>query len=228
MSTGRRDGEGDWVAMPDAARRTRKDEQSEATRAALLAAARQLFTEHGFTGTGTEQIVRTAGVTRGALYHHYRDKEALFRAVFEQIETELVARVMKDAMKENEPFARMQRGFDSFLDACLEPHVQRIVLLEGPTVLGWDAWHEIDEAYMFGITRGGIDEAIAAGAIEPQPSDALAHLLLAAASTAGLVVARDADPRRARATMGASLQRLLEGLRVKPDPPRRPKAAPRR
>ena len=201
-------------------RRSRKDEQAEATRSALLAAARRLFTDHGFAGTGTEQIVRTAGVTRGALYHHFRDKEDLFRAVFEVIEAEIAARVMRDAMKEPDPFARMQRGFDSFLDACLEPDVQRIVLLEGPTVLGWERWHEIDQAYMFGITKNGLDEAIAAGQIAEQPSDALAHLLLGAGSSAALVVARDRHPRRARATMGASVQRLLEGLKA-PAKPRR-------
>jgi AcrR family transcriptional regulator len=193
--------------------RTKKARQSETTRAALISAARELFAEQGFSETSTEQIVKRAGVTRGALYHHYRDKEDLFRAVFETIEAELAERLLKAATRADEPVEQIQRGFAAFLDACLEPAIQRIVLIEGPTVLGWDQWQAIDARYMSGLICGGLNQAIATGAIDAQPTEPLAHLLLGAASQAGLALARDKHPRRARATTGASLERLIEGLR---------------
>ena len=193
--------------------RSRKAEQSEATRAALVAAARELFATKGFTETSTEEIVQRAQVTRGALYHHYRDKEDLFRAVFEEIETEMARRTMKAALKGSSPLERIQLGFADYLDACLEPAVQRIVLIEGPSVLGWDQWHEIDVCLLFAPVETGLKEAMAASEIDDQPADALAHLLFGAASQASLVVARAAKPRKARAEAGAALHRLIEGLR---------------
>jgi AcrR family transcriptional regulator len=192
--------------------RTRKAEQSEVTRAALVAVARQLFAQQGFADTSVEQIVRTAHVTRGALYHHYRDKHDLFRAVFESVEQELVERLLRAAARTDDPLDRIQRGFDAFLDACLEPAVQRIILIEGPSVLGWDEWQAIDARYMFGLIDAGLRQAIEAGAIDEQPTEPLAHLLLGAASQAGLTVARDRHPRRARAATGESLRRLIAGL----------------
>jgi AcrR family transcriptional regulator len=199
--------------MTDERPRTKKAEQSESTRAALIAAARELFAELGFAATSTEQIVQRANVTRGALYHHYRDKEDLFRAVFEQLEQELVDRLLHASTKSDEPLEQMQLGFAAFLDACLDREVQQVVLIEGPSVLGWEQWQAIDARYMFGLVDLGLRQAIEAGAIDEQPTEPLAHLLLGAASQAGLVVARHPRPRQARTQAGAALQRLLDGLR---------------
>jgi AcrR family transcriptional regulator len=192
-----------------------KAEQSEATKTALIGAARRLFTEHGFAGTSTEQIVAAANVTRGALYHHYRDKEDLFRAVFEELEGELAERVLRVALRGADPLARLKAGFDAFLEASLEPAVQRIVLLEGPSVLGWETWHEIDERHMFGLIDGGLREAMEAGMLDEQPTGALAHLLMGAAAQAALTVARAPRPRKARQNAGAALARLIDGLAVR-------------
>ena len=201
--------------MAEIPARSRKAEQSEATRAALVAAARELFASKGFAETSTEEIVQGAQVTRGALYHHYRDKEDLFRAVVEEIEEELTRRTLKAAARGSTPLERIQLGFADYLDACLEPAVQRICLIEGPSVLGWDKWLEIDERYMFTPVETGLRQAIDAAEIDDQPTDTLAHLLFGAASQAALVVARASKPRKARASAGAALHRLIEGLRVR-------------
>jgi AcrR family transcriptional regulator len=199
--------------MSEPGTRTSKAERSEATRAALIAAARELFAGQGFAATGTEQIVRRARVTRGALYHHFRSKEDLFRAVFETIEAELAERLVAAAMRVRDPLRRLQRGFSAFLDACLEPDVRQIVLIDGPAVLGWETWLELDVRHMVGLVEAGLQEAVAAGVIAEQPTVPLAHLLLGATSQAGMVVARDPAPERARTASARALTQLVEGLR---------------
>ena len=189
-------------------------EQGEVTRAALVAVARELFAERGFAGTATEEIVQRASVTRGALYHHFDGKDALFRAVFESIEEEIAAAVVQAAASVTDPVAQLTAGLDAFLDLCLEPAVQRIVLLEGPTVLGWETWHEIDTRYAFGLVLAAIEGGMAAGVIRSQPVEPLAHLVLGAVIQAGMVVARADDPAQARAEMRTAFDALLEGLRV--------------
>jgi AcrR family transcriptional regulator len=200
--------------MPGSSAKTSKAERSEATRAALLAAARELFAEQGFAATGTEQIVRRARVTRGALYHHFRNKEDLFRAVFEVIEAELAERLVAAALRSQDPLRRLQRGFSAFLDACLEPDVRQVVLIDGPAVLGYEEWLEIDARHMVGLVEAGLQEAVAAGVMADRPTAPLAHLLLGATSQAAMVVARDPDPGRARTASSRALAQLVEGLRT--------------
>src|ERR1700716_826624 len=111
-----------------AGRRTQA-ERRETTRAALLAAARELFAERGYADVGTEEIVQRAGVTRGALYHHFRGgKEDLFRAVLVEISAETARRVTRQALEQQDPWDALVVGIDAFLDACATPEVQRIVL----------------------------------------------------------------------------------------------------
>src|SRR6476620_523264 len=112
----------------------------EATRAALIAAARELFAARGYAGVGTEEIVQRAGVTRGALYHHFTGKDDLFRAVYERVEQELTQRIVTEVPLVGDPVAVLRGGTAVFLDACLEPEVQQICLLDAPAVLGYDEW----------------------------------------------------------------------------------------
>ncbi len=193
---------------------SRKAEQSDATRRELLSAARDLFTEHGYTATSTNEIADRAGVTRGALYHHFAAKDELFRAVFELLEAEIAERVAREALAGVYPLEQLRLGCRAFLDACLDPAVQRIVLLEGPGVLGWETWQEIEERYGYGLVATGVETAITAGVFEEQPVEPLAHVLFGALAQAGLVVARAGDPRGARTQMEAATDRLLDGLRV--------------
>ena len=191
-----------------------KAEQADATRTALGAAARQLFTERGYAATSTTEIVERAGVTRGALYHHFAAKEDLFRAVFEQLEDEVTKHVAKEALTSADPLEQLRRGTRAYLDACIDPAVQRVVLLEGPSVLGWQTWQEIEQRYGYGLVVTGVEAAIGAGLIAAQPVEPLAHVLFGALTEAGMVVARADDPGVARADMEAAMDRLLDGLRA--------------
>jgi AcrR family transcriptional regulator len=192
--------------------RSRKAEQSEATRAALLSAARELFSEHGYAGVGTEEIVRAAGVTRGALYHHFAGKKDLFRAVYEDVERELVEVIAAGAAGAENPLDVLRAGARAWLDACEDPAVQRITLLDAPSVLGWEEWREIGVKYGFGLIQGTLQAAIDAGQLPPQPVKPLAHLILGAIDEAGLVVARADDDGQTRREVGESVERFLEHL----------------
>jgi AcrR family transcriptional regulator len=193
---------------------SRKAEQSDATRSALLVAARRLFTDHGYAATSTNEIVERAGVTRGALYHHFPAKYDLFRAVFEQLEAELVDQVARVALAGSDALEQLRLGCGAFLDICLDPAVQRIVIVEGPAVLGWERWHEIEERYGHGLVVAGVAAAVDAGLVERQPVEPLANVLFGALAQAGMVVARSDDPGAARTDMETAMDRLLDGLRA--------------
>ena len=190
-----------------------KAAQSEATVAALTAAARVLFAERGYADVGTEEIVQRAGVTRGALYHHFKGgKEDLFRAVLIEVSAETTGRVLAAAGAAGDPWDELVRGIEAFLDASAIPEVQRIVLVDGPAVLGWDVWRESGEVSIQ-LTEQVLRAAMDAGLITQTPARALAHVLIGAVDEAAMVVARADDPVAAREEMGQTIRRLLEGLR---------------
>jgi len=188
-------------------------ERTEATRAALLGAARALFAERGYAGTAAEEVVRRAGVTRGAMYHHFRDKKALFRAVHEQIEEEMVVAIGRRIAGMEDPMEILVAGLDTFLDRCLDPEVAKITLDEAPSVLGWLEWREIDARYALGLVTGVLRVAMDAGILRRQPIEPLGHLLISACGEAGLLIATADDPRAARDEVRGPLLALLEGLR---------------
>jgi AcrR family transcriptional regulator len=192
-----------------------KAAQGEATTAGLVRAARELFAERGYANVGTEEIVQRAGVTRGALYHHFRGgKEELFRAVVVQLSAETAGSVRAVARAVEDPWEALVGGIDAFLDACATAEVQRILLVDGPAVLGWDVWRAIDADYGLGLLDDALRRAIEADQLPPQPTRAAAHVLLGALDEAAMVVARADDPLAARAEMGQAVHRLLEGLRA--------------
>jgi AcrR family transcriptional regulator len=197
---------------PSPPRLGRKAQQSEATRAVLIAEARRLFADRGYAAVGTEEIVRAAGVTRGALYHHFDGKEQLFRAVHEEVERELVERVAADASAAGDPLAVLHAGMQAFLDACEDPAVERIALIDAPSVLGWEEWREIGLRHGFGLVQATLEAAMDAGLIERQPVRTLAHLLLGALDEAALLVARADDGGQTRREVGQALARLLDAL----------------
>jgi AcrR family transcriptional regulator len=192
----------------------RKAEQSEATRTALLEVALDLFSRRGYAGVPTEEIVRAAGVTRGALYHHFKDKRDLFEAVVERVEQQVMERVALAASQEADPWEQQRVAIGAYLDVCLEPAVQRIVLVDAPSVLGLAAWREIEARYGLALVRAGIENVMQAGLMERQPVEPLAHLMLGALTEGGLLIARSEDRETARAEVGESVDRLLRGLRV--------------
>jgi AcrR family transcriptional regulator len=191
----------------------RREAEARATREALIDAALELFTERGYAGVGTEEIVARAKVTRGALYHHFTDKRDLFRAVFERVEGDLMKRIGARMGGADDPWDLMLTGMRSFLDACEEPAVKRISLTDAPAVLGWKEWREIDNRHGLGLTRAALEGAVAAGVLRPIAVDPMAHLLVAALSEAAFVIAYAEKPREARAEVEEALVQLVEGLR---------------
>jgi AcrR family transcriptional regulator len=192
----------------------RRDAGARATRDALVQAALDLFTERGYAEVGTEEIVARAEVTRGALYHHFKDKRDLFRAVHERVESELVQRVAASMESTQDPWEVLVTGTLSFLDACDEPAVKQIALTDAPVVLGWKEWREIDNRYGLGLTRAALQAAVDAGVIRPIEVDAMAHLFVAAFTEAALVIANAERPRKAREQVEEALMQLAEGLRA--------------
>jgi AcrR family transcriptional regulator len=189
-------------------------ERTEATRGRLITTARRLFAEKGFAATSTEEILGEAAVSRGALYQHFASKTGLFRAAFEAVEDDLTAQILAAATRsgETDPLRILELGFDAFLDQCLNPEVQRIVMLDGPTVLGWDTWHELDERYAFGTIKTVLSLAAEEGRIPEATVEPLSHLLVGAVMQAGMVVARADDPQAAKAAMSETFARVVAGL----------------
>jgi AcrR family transcriptional regulator len=189
-------------------------ERTAATRAALLDAARELFATNGFNDVSTQAIVAAAGVSRGALYHQFEDKTDLFAAVYEQVEAELVADVAQAIVTESPdgPLAAMRLGARLFLDRCAAPNVQRIVLVDAPSVLGWERWREVGAKYGLGVIESLLQQAIDAGEVSNQPVKPTAHLLLGALDESALYVSRAEDPELARTEMYAVWDRIIAGL----------------
>ena len=169
---------------------TRQDD-AKRTRAALIAAATRLFVERGYFETSTEDLVEAAGVgTRGALYHHFESKRALFRAVFIDALERYAMRPITPTRSEAEPIERLRLGIQRFLDTATEPDVQRIVLIEAPTVLGWDELRMLEAPTVMTSLMELLDHAAVSGALRAQPTEALARVLLGMVQEAGLMMSR--------------------------------------
>jgi AcrR family transcriptional regulator len=189
-------------------------ERTAATRARLLVAGRTLFADDGYAAVSTQAIVDAAGVTRGALYHQFRDKAGLFDAVYEDVERDVVAAIMTRlaAAAPSTQLEAMRVGARLFLEECSSPKVQRIVLIDAPSVLGWDRWREVGMKYGLGIVEAMLMQAIADGAMPAQPTRPAAHVLLGALDEAALYVSRAADPTEALEQMFVVCDRLITGI----------------
>jgi AcrR family transcriptional regulator len=195
------------------ARRTQAD-RSAATRDALLTAARGLFAEHGFAEVSADAIVAAAGVTRGAMYHQFADKTALFDAVVDAVEADIARRLADEvaASGVTDQVEVLRHAVRTWLDVCVEPEIRRIALIDGPSVLGWARWREICKRHVFGLVEVLLSAAIAAGRVRPQPVAPLTHALMGAADEAALYVAEAADRGPARDAMTAVFDQLIAGI----------------
>lgn len=200
----------------DTARTTTKAAQRAETTARLLTIARAQFAEHGYAQAATETIVRLAGVTRGALYHHFGSKEGLFQAVVAEVQRSVAQQVAEAAAGGDDPWEQLLAGCRAFLRACLEADVQRILLLDGPAVIGWEAWRALDAKHGMRLLEEGLGELVALGQIQPVAVPAATHLLSGAMNEAVLWAARAAAPQQALDEAIVVLEQLLSGLR----PPR--------
>ncbi len=187
-------------------------ERLAATRAALLKEARAIFATAGYEAAATEEIVKRAKVTRGALYHHFKDKRDLFEAVVEEVARGIATTIDDTAVPSRTPLETLVEGMRAFLDACLDPAVRRIYLIDAPAVLGWHRWREIDAPHGVRSLREGI-----AAVLEAQPDPALAiepltFMLSGASNEAALWVAEAEDEKSARRAVDRTLGELIERL----------------
>src|SRR5436190_695006 len=171
-------------------------ERSAATTGDLVRTARGLFAAQGFADTSIDDIVSAAGVTRGALYHHFESKTDVFRAVFEDLERELAERITDAARGKRDPWKRIEAGCMTFLDACRQHEVQRIVMLDAPAVLGWDEYREIELRYTMALWHHALEAAIVEGKLSRRPVEPLAHLLFGAVCEAAMITARGGGDSR--------------------------------
>ncbi|WP_327087187.1 TetR/AcrR family transcriptional regulator [Nonomuraea sp. NBC_01738] len=185
--------------------------QREQTRRTLLAESRKLFAAHGYGAVRLAEIVRAAGVTKGALYHHFDSKSALFKAVLGQVHEEVGAKVAATADAEDGPWEQFTAGCRAFLLASTDPDVQQIMLIDGPAVLGWTLWRALDEGASARHLAEALGALIDAGILDPQPVEPLTHLLSGAMNEAALWLAATDDPR-ALDDAWAAFSRLLQGL----------------
>jgi AcrR family transcriptional regulator len=198
------------VSSNDKGRRTQAQRRAS-TRRALLDAARSLFAEKGYHGTAAEEIVRRAGMTRGALYHHFEDKKDLFRAVVDEMEGEIDEEIEAAERAQPDLPEAVMAGYRAFIDAVLDPEMRRTFFLDGPSVLGWE-WREIDARHAVGKIEEGLEALIAEGFVEPQPVGPLARLINGTLLEAAFFVAASEDPEAARDEVWGAMERLVGGL----------------
>ncbi|MFD9552060.1 TetR/AcrR family transcriptional regulator [Nocardia salmonicida] len=191
---------------------TARTRQREQTRRVLLHETRALFAAKGYAAVGLSEIVTSAGVTKGALYHHFDSKADLFRAVLTQVQEEVGAQVAAAADTESDPWTQLTTGCAAFLRACADPLVQRILLIDGPAVLGWHEWRAMDEANSARHLHEALQSLVDSGVLPLQPVAPLTQLLSGAMNEAALWLATTTDPDALTDTI-AALDRLLAGLR---------------
>lgn len=177
-----------------------------------MTAARALFAERGYAAVSADEIVSAAGLTRGALHHHFGDKAGLFRAVLEQLETELTGEMAAALDGIDDTAGRMVAGLRAFLDLCQRPEVVRIGLTDAPAVLGWDAWRQVEADHALGLIKDLIRHGIDAGMIIPQSVEVLAQLVLSVTIEAALMVVHAKDPAATRQAVEPALVTMLSGL----------------
>jgi len=199
-------------------KRRTQAERSATTRAALIAAARRQFAAHGYAAVGTPAIAAEAGVTRGAMYHQFADKAALFSAVAEAVERDLTLRLDREVTDSDapHPLAMFHVAVDTWLEACTEPEVRQILLLDAPAVLGWAAYRDLTVANALGLTEALLSAVIRQGQIPEQPARPLAHVLIGALDEAALYVATAEDGATARAEVARVLHALVDALASRP------------
>jgi len=185
-----------------------RGKQAEGTRSGLLAVARRLFAQKGYPNVSVEEIVQAAKVTKGALYHHFRDKLELFRAVVEEIETETRVRLIAAAARPGDAMTKLRASCHEYLDACAVVEVGRIVVLDSPAALGWDSWCKLNREYGLGFFVERLRDVRSADpAIE-----ATAQMLMGALNVAGRVIAQSDDRKAARAQVGETIDRVLAAI----------------
>lgn len=191
-------------------------EQVAQTRAALIAAGRHLFGRDGFADTSVEDLAREARVTIGALYHHFPTKAALFETVFEAVHAELLTASAVAAQDASDEIELLTLGTEAFLDAVLQPDIQRIIIIDAPAVLGLARFTELDERYAFAAISAALEAAAASGKLRARDPATLARLLLGAMTRGAMLIAGSPEPAQTRHAVAMTFRDLLAGMAVTP------------
>ena len=190
--------------------------QGDATQKTLKREARKIFAKKGYSGANTNELVERARVTKGALYHHFTNKRELYHAVVEDMEQELVERIEAAATAAGtgrDPWERLRAMCRAYLDACREPALARMLVLEAPVVLGWKTWCNLEQKYEVAAFARCLEEANRDSRALREPAETLAQVILGALTTGARVIATAADPEAARTDVQKTIDRLLDGLR---------------
>lgn len=193
--------------------RSRRLDYSESTRSALVDSAVELFTEKGYASTSLDEIARRARVTKGALYHHFGGKQAIFEAAFDKVDSRVIGRLEEITRGPEPPWERALRALREFIISCLDPAYQRLVIHEAPAVMGWERWREAEEHASFGLVRANLRNLIEAGELDEVPLEVASRLLFGALSAAATEIATAPDPERVGAEIEAVIVQLLNRLR---------------
>jgi AcrR family transcriptional regulator len=194
---------------------SRRVEYSESTRQALVDNAVELFTKRGYAGTSLDEVTKRARVTKGALYHHFSGKQALFEAAFDAVENKFMTRLAEIVSAPGDPWETAIAGLRAYVRVCLEPSYQRIVIHEAPVVMGWERWREAEEHFSYGLLRTAIELLVESGEIEDMPVEITARLLFGSLSAGASTIAAASDPKKASADVERTIVRVVEGLRVR-------------
>jgi AcrR family transcriptional regulator len=193
--------------------RSRRLDYSESTRSALVSSAVELFTKRGYAGTSLDEIAKRARVTKGALYHHFSGKQALFEAAFDAVESLVFTHLEKIMNGPETPWERALSGLRAFIASCLDPAYQRIAIHEAPVVMGWERWREAEDRASFGLIRASLEALIEAGDVDDVPVEITSRLLFGALSSAATEIASSADPKKVGAQIESVIVQLLERVR---------------
>lgn len=195
---------------------TRRQDYSSSTKRALLDNATSLFTDHGYAGTSLDEVVAAARVTKGALYHHFPSKLALFESVYDRVQTSTTREVEKAVEASKDPWERAQIGLDKFLEVCREPQFRRICLQEGPVALGHERWHEAEKASSLGLVQRTVDDLLADLGGGGELNEAFGAVFYGAIRSASEYVADAEDPEAASEEVQAAIGAILAGMRLLP------------
>ncbi len=190
----------------------KRNDRGQATRAHVLQVATELFAAEGYEATSIEVVLKASGISRGALYHHFANKEALFTAVLETVEARVAKQVSAAAAGATNPLDALRAGCAAWLELARDSAVRQIVLVDAPSVIGWQAWRDLDNQFALGLLKAALSGMAAAGRLRPDMVDTYAHLLLAAMIEASLLVARASDADDAIAKGREALEALLSGV----------------
>jgi AcrR family transcriptional regulator len=189
-----------------------KIEKGISTRERIIATARRLFAAAGYEGTSTETVLQESGVSRGALYHHFENKEALFAAVLDAVEADIATATARAAANIADPVEALRAAFDAFLGLACDPEVRQIVLIDAHSVVGWQKWREIDERHGFGRLKQALKIVAATGRMREDMVDIFAHILTASLIEVAFLIARAPDPAVAAQTGRSAVNELLDRL----------------